>query len=316
MIRNTDHGFRRKNDGPRRVRNGVRLRTRGDAPHFPWPAQPWFEAIIGDAPTAVKEQGLEFARKGQTISLEIQPSHIVATIQDVAAKPYTVQIEVDSISRRDWDRVVNSVAKEARYAAKFITGDITCEIVRPFEELGLPVLPSGDDVSIKCSCNIPCCKHSATVAYLVAERMEQDPLMILTLRGLYGPRFLERLQEARLLATSGVSRAHPVPPAASVARDLPKFEDMAGDIWSAGSSLSEFERSIRSQHAPHALLRRLGMTPMKARFPLVGLLASIYDSVAESTREQLQEIDNAAAEALPPPPEDSSPGQSDPYASS
>ncbi len=305
MIRSTDHGFRRKNDGPRRVRNGIRLRTRSENPSYQWPAAPWFEVIMGDAPDAVREQGLEFARKGQTVSLQIEPSRIIATVQDIAARPYTVEIEVASISRRDWDNVVSSVAKEARYAAKFITGEITCEIVRPFEELGLTILPFSSDLSIACSCKTPSCKHVTTIAYLVAERIEQDPIIILTLRGLYGSRFLERLQEARLLATSGVSRAHPVPSAASVARDISEPDDQSGDIWSGGSALAEFERSIQSQHARHALLRRLGMTPMKARFPLVELLASIYDSVAESTQEQLKEIDAAAAQAMPPPPEES-----------
>ena len=316
MIRNTDHGFRRKNDGPRKVRNGVRLRIRGEVPQFEWPAEPWLEVIMGDTPPAVREQGLEFARKGQTVSLDIEPGCVVAAVQDISARPYTVRVEMASFSRKDWDRVVSSVAKEARYAAKFVTGEITCEIARPFDDLGLAILPKAEDVGIECSCNVPSCKHRATVAYLVADRIELDPLMILTLRGLDGTRFLERLQEARLLATSGVSRAHPVPAAASVARDL-SHEDVApGDIWSAGTALGEFERSIRSQHAPHALLRRLGMTPMNAKFPMVGLLASIYDSVAEATSKQLNDLDTEAAESLPPPPEDPNRDQSDPYVSS
>ena len=87
MIRNTDHGFRRKNDGPRKVRNGVRLRTRGEVPHFEWPAEPWLEVIMGDTPLAVREQGLEFARKGQTVSLDIEPGCIVAAVQDISARP-------------------------------------------------------------------------------------------------------------------------------------------------------------------------------------------------------------------------------------
>ena len=37
--------------------------------------------------------------------------------------------------------------------------------------------------------------------------------------------------------------------------------------------------------APHALLRRLGQSPLQGKFPLVGLLASIYDSMAARGRE-------------------------------
>ena len=304
MIRNTDHGFRRKNDGPRKVRNGVRLRMRGEVPQFEWPAKPWLDMLMHDIPDPVREQGLEFARKGQTVSLDIEPGCVVAKVQDVAARPYTLKLDIACFSRQDWDLVVATVAKEARYAAKFITGEVTCEIVRPFETLDLRILPTTEDFTAQCSCNAPGCKHLATIAYLLAERIEHEPLLILTLRGLNGTRFLERLQEARLLATSGVSRAHPVPPAASVARNMNESEDAPCDIWSAGNGLGEFERALRSQHAPHALLRRLGMTPMEAKFPMVGLLASIYDSVAESARQQLRELDDATAAAAPPPPEE------------
>jgi hypothetical protein len=48
--------------------------------------------------------------------------------------------------------------------------------------------------------------------------------------------------------------------------------------------------------APHALLRRLGQSPLQGKFPLVGLLASIYDSIAEDGRK-LRETSDAAASA-------------------
>lgn len=301
MIQSNDSGFRRKNDGPRRVRNGVRLRSREESPQFTWPSAPWFATLLGDTNDNVREQGLEFARKGQTVSLEIEPGRIVAMVQDVAARPHQLTVDVTPISRSDWDTIVTSIAREARYAAKFITGEITAEIAAPFDQLGLALLPAPNDVTITCGCGVDRCRHAATIAYLLAERMTLDPLLVLTLRGLYGPRFLERLQEARLLATTGVSRAHPVPPAASLARDLRKPEESMEDYWSTRGALAAFERSIRCPHAPHALLRRLGSTPLKAKFPLVGLLASIYDSVADATHKRLEEIDDVSTPAPPPP---------------
>ncbi len=39
-------------------------------------------------------------------------------------------------------------------------------------------------------------------------------------------------------------------------------------------------------HVPHALLRRMGPSPMGGKFPMVGLMASIYDSIrARAPRE-------------------------------
>ena len=112
---------------------------------------------------------------------------------------------------------------------------------------------------------------------------------------------------------SGVSRAHPVPSAASVARDLPGSEERLEEFWTGGNALLEFERTTKSNHAPHALLRRLGTTPLEARFPLVGLLASIYDSVTEDTNEEIKKIDDLEANTLPPPSSDLE--ISDPYSS-
>ena len=46
MIRGNDQNFKRKPEGPRKVRNGIRLRSRDESPEFPWPAAPWFDAIM------------------------------------------------------------------------------------------------------------------------------------------------------------------------------------------------------------------------------------------------------------------------------
>ena len=314
MIQGNDQNFKRKPEGPRKVRNGIRLRSKDENPEFPWPAAPWFAAIMHGISPEDQLQGLEFARKGQTKSLEIEPGRIVAKVQDIEAKAHVIHIEMPPIGRSDWDRVVKTMAKEARYAAKLVTGDIPPEIAEPFAVLGLKLFPDPGDVICTCGSGKLHSHHAATIAYLLAERMEDDPLMILTLRGLFGPRFIERLQEARLLATTGVSRAHPVPSAASVARDIPGSEERLEEFWTGGNALLEFERAGKSNHAPHALLRRLGMTPLEARFPLVGLLASIYDSVAEDTNVEIKKIDDMEADTLPPP-SDSNLDHADPFTS-
>ncbi|MCH2160242.1 MAG: hypothetical protein MK085_00065 [Phycisphaerales bacterium] len=304
MIRPTEQGFRRKEETPRRVRNGIRMVRRDQDGPYRWPASAWFKLVAGEFSSALIDEGLEFAKKGQTSALTVEPARIVAKVQDIKARPHIVQVEFPPINRADWDRVVASMAKEARYTAKLVTGEISPDFVEPFAAAGMELIPNREDIRVECDCGGTPCRHVATIAHLVAERMEADPLMILTLRGLHGPRFLERLQEARFLATSGMSRAHPVPPVASKAREMPKPEERLSSFWSAGAALGEFERSGSASHVPHALLRRLGATPIEGKFPFVGLLASIYDSVAEVAREDQLQRDSNAAEAGPPPPRD------------
>ena len=294
MITRRDDGFRRRPDTPRRVRNGVRLRRKEDDLQFVWPAGPWLEQILEGVDPTARAEGLEFARKGQTALLDIEPARILAEVQDIEARPHTIRIEFAPIGRENWNRVVNSMAREARYAAKLVSGDISEEIAEPFAAAGIALLPGRDEVTIQCGCGRSNCRHLATVAYLVAERMESDPLLVLTLRGLFGPRFLERLQEARLLATSGVSRAHPIPGAAAAVRDSIAPDESLDAFWTPGPGLELFRRDRRGEHVPHALLRRLGAAPLEGRFPLVGLLASIYDDVSEAAKRRLAELDDAA----------------------
>jgi len=294
VITRRDDGFRRRPDTPRRVRNGVRLRRKEDDLQFVWPAGPWLEQILEGVDPTARAEGLEFARKGQTALLDIEPARILAEVQDIEARPHTIRLEFAPIGRENWNRVVNSMAREARYAAKLVSGDISEEIAEPFAAAGIALLPGRDEVTIQCGCGRSNCRHLATVAYLVAERMESDPLLVLTLRGLFGPRFLERLQEARLLATSGVSRAHPIPGAAAAVRDSIAPDESLDAFWTPGPGLELFRRDRRGEHVPHALLRRLGAAPLEGRFPLVGLLASIYDDVSEAAKRRLAELDDAA----------------------
>ena len=307
MITSRDEGFRRRVDTPRKVRNGIRLRSKDEEIVFNWPAGPWLENVLSGFDDAARMEGLEFARKGQTILLNVEPARITATVQDVAARPHELRIEFDPISRDDWDQIVNSMAREARYTAKLVSGEVSPEIAEPFAAAGVTLLPEPEQIRFACNCGQSKCRHAVTAAYLMAERMDGDPLLILTLRGLFGPRFLERLQEARLLATSGVSRAHPIPGAAASVRGLPAMEESLETFWSPGPGLDAFKRERRIEHAPQALLRRLGNAPLDGRFPLVGLLASIYDSVAGAARARLSELDDVAMAAAPPPPDTDNP---------
>ena len=310
MITSRDEGFRRRDDTPRKVRNGIRLRSKDEEIVFGWPAGPWLERVLSGFDDTTRSEGLDFARKGQTVLLNVEPARITSTVQDVSARPHELRIEFDSISRDDWDRIINSMAREARYTAKLLSGDVSPEIAEPFAAAGLTLLPDPSQIQFTCNCGRSKCRHAVTVAYLMAERMEGDPLLILTLRGLFGPRFLERLQEARLLATSGVSRAHPIPGTAATVRSLPPVEESLETFWTPGPGLEAFKRERRIEHAPQALLRRLGNAPLNGRFPLVGLLASIYDSVAVAARAQLAELDDIALAASQPPP-DTEPSEDD-----
>jgi uncharacterized Zn finger protein len=276
----------RRQEGPRRLKNGIRLRRREGIDMLAWPADAWSTLLLHGLDEAVKAEGLDYARAGQTASLQITQAGIEASVQGRAPRPYVVRITPEPLSALDWDRVVAIMAREAVYSAKLLAGEMPPLVEQPFASIGKHLVPHlAAQVARTCTCELPApCKHVTCVASLVIERLAGDPLLAFTMRGLDGQRLLERLQEARAIATRGVARAHSTPPVADAAPEATPLDRSLENFWRPGRQIDEMP-SETEPFAPHALLRRLGQSPLQGKFPLVGLLASIYDSVAENGRK-------------------------------
>jgi len=287
----------RRPDTPRRLKNGIRLRRREGIEMLAWPADAWSMLLLEGIGEAVKTEGLDYARAGQTATLQIGPTGVEAAVQGRAPRPYTVRITPEMLAPADWERVVAIMAREAVYSAKLLAGEMPPLVEQPFASLGKHLVPTdASTVTRSCTCDLPMpCKHIACVAALLIERLAGDPLLAFTMRGLDGQRLLERLQEARAIATRGLARAHSTPPAAEAAPEAMPLERCLNNFWRPGRQIDEMP-SETEPFAPHALLRRLGQSPLQGKFPLVGLLASIYDSIAEDGRK-LRETSDAAASA-------------------
>ena len=276
----------RKLEQPRRVRHGIRFRRKLGLEGLPWHAAAFVAAVEDGIRPDAKVLGMEYALAGQVANYTVSAGLVEASVQGRVAKPYQVRIAVKPLSREEWDAVIARMASEAVYAARLLTGEVPESIEECFAATGRHLLPApGDGAQTSCDCGLEQpCKHAAAAAYLMAERIEVDPVVLFALRGLDGELLLERLQEQRTLQTSGVSQAHAA--VADTETDgLPPLEQCVADFWRPGSAIDDPAADAPADHVPHALLRRMGPSPMGGKFPMVGLLASIYDSVRSRTAE-------------------------------
>ena len=276
----------RRPETPRRLKNGIRLRRKEGIEGLSWPSDVWSKLLLDGVSVEVLTEALDYARAGQTASLQITAAGIEATVQGRVSRPYIVTITPEPLAAIDWDRVVAIMAREAVYSAKLLAGEMPPLVEQPFVSLGKELIPTlAATVTRTCTCDLPSpCKHIACVAALTIERVAGDPLLAFTLRGLDGQRLLERLQEARAIATRGVARAHSTPPAVDAAPDPQPLERCLTNFWRPGKQLDDLPTETEP-FAKHAILRRLGQSPLQGKFPLVGLLASIYDSIAAHGKE-------------------------------
>jgi uncharacterized Zn finger protein len=186
--------------GPLPVEGGLTARsTRGQIGEQWWSKR--FLAVMESFALGTRlTRGRAYARKGQVISLEVDPGEVRASVQGSRVTPYSVQIGLVQFSQLIWAKAEVVLAEQAIHSARLLAGEFPPELEPVFEGIGAPLFPSRlGDLTMSCSCPdhaVPC-KHLAAAFYLLAERFDDDPFLILRWRGRGREALLARLRELR-----------------------------------------------------------------------------------------------------------------------
>ncbi|MBE3577931.1 MAG: SWIM zinc finger family protein [Limnochordales bacterium] len=174
----------------RRVKGtGDRIRVRSRRGDFgtSWWARRWSEMLSGMISRSRLSRGRTYARAGQVVALDVSKGTITARVQGSRVYPYRVTIRVKPLAEDAWRRVAGALAREPRFVAALLAGEIPEEIEGVFADLGLSLLPNRpSDIRTECSCpdwENPC-KHVAAVYLLFAEALDRDPFLLFRLRGI------------------------------------------------------------------------------------------------------------------------------------
>ena len=171
---------------PRPVEGGLRAKSaRGRIANTWWSSR--FIAVLEATGMGSRlTRGRAYARRGQVVSLDLDAGQVTASVQGSRARPYRVRIGVTAYGKDVWARIEERLAADAWFVAQLLAGEMPHDIEGVFADLGLALFPSKPgDLSLDCSCpdrEVPC-KHLAAVFYLLAERFDEDPFLILAWRG-------------------------------------------------------------------------------------------------------------------------------------
>lgn len=287
----------RRFEGPRRVKNGLKLASK-DGPVARNPlAQRWMQTIEALIAPEVLQQGLEYARSGQIVTMHTLAGEIDATVQGSAPRPYIARVQFPAFSETQWQAIIDVMAAEAIHVAKLLADELPPGLDEIFSTQQAALLPSPSVLKASCTCAageaatgpVSACKHISAVAQMFADHLSESPLLIFTLLGLPSDRLIERLRQARTLHTHGVASAHGeahVPLSQFIA---PPIESLVEDFWRGSNESDDTTIPMSREQVRHALLRRLGPSPLKGKFPMVGLLASIYDTVSDAAKRRSED---------------------------
>ncbi|MFD4369641.1 SWIM zinc finger family protein [Rhodococcus sp. NPDC058521] len=124
-------------------------------------------------------RGRSYARSGQVLSLDISAGFVTGEVQGSQIHPFTARVAIPVLDEEHIVALTDQV-REAPGSVSTLAGGKVPQI------LGPALLPSGpSELQFDCTCpdvGWPC-KHAAAIAYLTAERIDEDPLQILRLRG-------------------------------------------------------------------------------------------------------------------------------------
>ncbi len=281
---------RRRPESPRRIRNGLKLTASDGVVGRTWASRRLVSLIDARFSPEARREGLDYAKRGQTAKLDVGPGRIDASVQGRAPRRYKIRIDAPRFDESQWEQAIALMAEDARFAAQMLEGDVPSaldELLASHDET-LALIPRRPErLDIACTCDEPDpCKHAAAVLYLVAERFDAASGLVFELRGLSLTQVIDRLHQIRALQTQGGSSGSYLEPVLIAAQPAaPKLEDAIEHFWRMPHPPDDDASVPEVHHADHALLRRLGPSPLDGKFPLSGLLASIYDVVSESSRE-------------------------------
>lgn len=279
---------------PRRVSGGMRLKRKEGEEPGSVPERRLMRLLeLSAGPNAI-EEGLEYARLGQTRTLVVEPGLVRASVQGRRTRAYDIQIRVDVFTPQQWDAVADQLNEQPHIAAEVLAGRLPTDVEEVFSPLGLSLLPASPD-AVKLSSTCPdtphglaegggWSKHVCAAILLLSERIAADPKVAFHMRGLPDGELADRMSHRRLLSSGGASPKPIYQPRVEGASDaaLPDEAAAIERFWEGQVDLESLDIALEPPPVPTPMLRRLGPSPFEsAKFPLVGLLATCYEVARE-----------------------------------
>lgn len=165
-----------------------------------WWAQRWIDVLEGFGFRQRMARARNYAKEGNVLSLEFTQSNVVAVVQGSAPEPYNVKLHLEPFSDEQWGYVVESLAEQALFSAKLLSGQMPQTIEEVFTANGLSLFPFNQfDIHSNCDCPDPVnpCKHIGAVYYLLGDRFGEDPFVLFQLRGRNKAEIIQALRDRR-----------------------------------------------------------------------------------------------------------------------
>ncbi|MCT4595425.1 MAG: SWIM zinc finger family protein [Anaeromicrobium sp.] len=130
-------------------------------------------------------RGRSYARHGSVIDLKITKGKVKALVLGSGHEPYKVNITIKELGKESWESIVSECLGKIQSIEKLLQGQFPEELEELFVSKRQGLFPTPREIEFHCDCPdyAIMCKHVAAVLYGVGARLDNEPSIFFTLRG-------------------------------------------------------------------------------------------------------------------------------------
>ncbi|MCX4976404.1 SWF or SNF family helicase [Streptomyces sp. NBC_00620] len=161
-----------------------------------WWGRAWLQALEDAAlDSEPVKTGRRLARGGAVGAVSVRPGRITAVVQDRDGTAHRADVLLQELSEDQWDRFLGMAVERAGHIAALLDRDMPPHLVEDAAAAGVELLPGLGDLEAECGCGAwDHCGHTAALCYQTARLLDQDPFVLLLMRGRDERTLLDELQ--------------------------------------------------------------------------------------------------------------------------
>ncbi|MFG2396993.1 SWF or SNF family helicase [Streptomyces lydicus] len=169
-----------------------------------WWGRAWLKTLEDSALDGAQlKLGRRHARAGAVGAVSVRPGRITAVVRDRDHSRHRTDVLLPQLTGAQWDRFLDLVTDRAGHLAALLDRDVPPVLAEDAAAAGIELLPGIGDMESECGCGAwDHCAHSSALCYQVARLLDQDPFVLLLLRGRGERELLAELQ-ARSASRAG-----------------------------------------------------------------------------------------------------------------
>jgi len=144
-------------------------------------------------------RGRSDVRSGAVLDLQVSAGEIKALVQGSRAKPYAITITIKKLNRNTWNLVTSACEGKLESLEELLAGKFPKSLEETFMQRKTGLFPSPKEIEFACSCpdRASICKHIAATLYGIGARLDEDPTLFFTLRGVDTADLIKRVVSSK-----------------------------------------------------------------------------------------------------------------------